>query len=78
MIELKTEILNERLIKHYAEDSQGNKYYIIQVETGIEYDEAVDVIPCRYTYVVTNKKIEEIEEDSQNQAIFFVVSLKNA
>jgi hypothetical protein len=30
------------------------------VETGIEYEEAIDVIPCRYTYVVTNKKIEEI------------------
>lgn len=65
MIELKTEITEDNLIKHYAEDSQGNKYYIQQVETGIEYSEAIDVIPCRYTYVVTDKKIEEIEEDSE-------------
>jgi hypothetical protein len=61
MIKLKTEIKKDNLIKHYAEDSQGNKYYIKQVETGIEYSEAIDVIPCRYTYVVTDKKIEEEE-----------------
>lgn len=63
MIELKTIYLENNLIKHYAEDSQCNKYYIKQVETGIEYEEAIDVIPCRYTYVVTNKKIEEEEMD---------------
>ena len=61
MIELKTIYLENNLIKHYAEDSQGNKYYILQVETGIIYPEAIDVIPCRYTYVVTDKKIEELE-----------------
>jgi hypothetical protein len=57
MIELKIEIINEKLIRHYAEDNQGNKYYIKQVETGIEYAEAVDVIPCKYTYEITEKKI---------------------
>lgn len=62
MIELKTEIINDKLIRHYAEDSQGNRYYIEQIETGVEYEEAVDVIPCRYTYVVTDKKIEEIAD----------------
>ena len=61
MIELKTKTINDNLIKHYAEDSQGNKYYILQIETGIEYEEAIDVIPCRYTYSVTDKKIEEEE-----------------
>jgi hypothetical protein len=63
MIELKTIYLENNLIKHYAEDSLGNRYYIKQVETGIEYEEAIDVIPCKYTYVVTDKKIEEIKED---------------
>jgi hypothetical protein len=62
MVLIKYEILENNLIKHYAEDSLGNRYYIKQVETGIEYEEAIDVIPCRYTYVVTDKKIE----DSQN------------
>ena len=59
MVELKTEIIDEKFIKHYAEDEQGNKYYIKQVETGIEYEEAIDVLPCKYTYIVTDKKIEE-------------------
>ena len=65
MIELKTEIIDDKLIKHWAEDIEGEKYYIIQVETGIEYPEAIDVTPCRYTYVVTDKKIEEFIEEEQ-------------
>lgn len=71
MIELKSQYPfidengNERsnLIKHYAEDENGNKYYIKQVETGFEYAEAVDVYPCRYTYKKTDKKIEELIEE---------------
>lgn len=59
MITLKTEIIDNKFIRHYAEDEQGIKYYIKQVETGIEYSEAVDLIPCRYTYVVTDKKVEQ-------------------
>lgn len=62
MIELKIEVLDNDLIKHYAEDSEGNKYYIKQVETGIEYAEAIDVIPCKYVYIATDKKIEEVED----------------
>ena len=46
------------LIKH---QSDSNKY-IRQVETGIEYASAVDVIPCRYTYEETEKEIPEKEE----------------
>lgn len=59
MITLKNEIINDKFIKHYAEDAQGVRYYIKQVETGAEYDEAVDILPCRYTYVVTDKRVEE-------------------
>lgn len=63
MITLKSEIMG-KFIKHYAEDEQGVKYYIKQVETGVEYDEAIDIIPCRYTYVVTDKLVEdEVEDD---------------
>ena len=61
MIELKTIYLENNLIKHYAEDINGNKYYIRQVETNEIYEEAIDVIPCRYIYVVTDKKIEDSE-----------------
>ena len=61
MITLKTEIINNKFIKHYAEDGQGVKYYIKQVETGVEYSEAVDVLPCRYSYVVTDKVVRNDE-----------------
>ena len=46
------------LIKHKSD----NNKYIRQVETGIEYASAVDVIPCRYTYEETEKDIPEKEE----------------
>lgn len=54
-------------ILHYAEDENGKRYYIIQVETGIEYDEAVDLYPCIYTYVITNKPIEEPKESIEEE-----------
>lgn len=37
--------------------------YILQVETDIEYEEAVDVENAPYTYIETAKPIEEVEED---------------
>ena len=51
---------NERadLIKHYSD--QG--FVMRQIETGIEYGEAVDVYPCRYTYEETDKQIEPADE----------------
>ena len=52
------EKINDRLVKHYSDEG----FYILQKETGIEYSEAVDVIPCRYTYSETKTPIEA-EED---------------
>lgn len=48
------ENINEKLIKHYSDKN----VYIRQVETGIEYSSAVDVVPCRYTYEETDREIE--------------------
>ena len=70
MIELKTEYpyIDEHgnkktnLIKHFAEDEKGNKYYIFQKETGKFYLEAIDVYPCKYTY-------EVLRDDSENEEI---------
>lgn len=45
---------NNDLIKRY---SDANKY-ILQVETGVEYVEAIDITPCQYTYIETDKEIE--------------------
>lgn len=56
---IKTEYLNNKtLIKHYSD--QG--YYILQKETGIQYEEAIDVVPCIYTYIETTNKLETEEE----------------
>lgn len=43
------------LVHTYSD--QGFK--IRQVETGIVYDEADDLFPCRYTYVETDEKVDE-------------------
>ena len=52
------------LVKTYSTENK----YIKQVETGLEYDEAVDIgvyqngyKPLKYTYVETDKTIEEEE-----------------
>lgn len=45
-------------IRHYSNEG----YYIRQIETGEIYEDAVDVVPCRYTYEETNEKIPVIEE----------------
>lgn len=47
------ETVNDR-IRHYSDC--GMK--IRQVETGKLYEDAVDVIPCQYTYIETDEPIE--------------------
>ena len=67
---IKTEFFTKRsdnviLVKTYSTENK----YIKQVETGFEYDEAVDIgekvgenyKPTRYTYEETDKEIE-VEE----------------
>ena len=52
------EQFSENLVRHYSD--KGMK--IKQVETGLVYDEAIDLIPCEYTYEETDERIE-IEEE---------------
>lgn len=53
---IQTELLEDgKLIRH----SSDLNLYIKQIETGRVYDEAVDVMPCRYTYEETGQTIEE-------------------
>lgn len=51
----KTIINNKELLHTYSD----NNKYILQVETNVEYNEAYDVIPCKYTYKETEETIEE-------------------
>lgn len=46
------------LYKTYSD----NNMYIRQIETGIEYSEAIDVEFANYTYEETDTPIEHIEE----------------
>ena len=52
------EILNQQFIKQYSD--RGMK--LRQKETGVLYDEAIDLIPCEYTYEETDEKMEMVEE----------------
>ncbi len=40
-------------------------FYIVQNETGIKYSEAVDVMPCKYTYTETDEPIETTDEATE-------------
>ena len=64
MIKQETIIVNGRtLIKTY---SDSNKY-IVQNETGVKYNEAVDV-PNRYTYTESSEDIpNENEEENKEE-----------
>lgn len=47
--------ISETLVRHYSDEG----FMIRQVETGVEYNEAVDIIPCQYTYEETDVLIEQ-------------------
>ncbi len=53
---IKTEMMqNGTLIRHFSDTGK----MLLQVETGAIYSEAVDVVPCRYTYEETGKAAEQ-------------------
>lgn len=45
----------DNLIKQYSDAN----VMIEQVETGRQYSEAVDVYPCRYSYIETDIPVDE-------------------
>lgn len=51
----KITINNKELLHTYSD----NNKYILQVETNVEYREAYDVIPCKYTYTETEEIVIE-------------------
>lgn len=63
---IQTELLkNGTLIKHWSDAG----VLIRQVETGAEYGEAIDVVPCPYTYEETDKPIDpEPEPEPEPEA----------
>lgn len=58
-----TEYLRDgTLVKHYSDSG----YMIEQVETGARYGEAVDIVPCPFTYVETDER-DEAEDDGMTE-----------
>lgn len=57
-------------IKHYSNQDM----MICQIETDILYEEAVDYVPCRYTYEETDEPIvhpDETIDDSEAMRLLF-------
>lgn len=52
---------SEKLLRTYSD--QG--YRILQNETGIIYEEAIDIIPVQYTYSETEEKIPDPEPEPE-------------
>lgn len=50
--------INSKLIRHYS----NNNKMILQVETGIEYTETIDIYPSKYTYIESYNSIPTKEE----------------
>lgn len=59
---VKSELIeNGNRIHHWSDADMKLR----QVETGNIYDDAVDVMPCRYTYEETDIPIEETEATAE-------------
>ena len=52
---------NDTLIKHKSD----RELMLLQEETGIEYEETIDVVPCRYTYQETDKPIAALADGGE-------------
>lgn len=62
-------------VRHYSDAG----FKIRQVETGIVYDDAVDVVPCRYTYEETDEPIEDnAEEVTAQEALDIILGNENS
>lgn len=44
-------------IRHYSDAG----FKIRQIETGDLYNDAVDVLPCQYTYEETDEPVDDVE-----------------
>ena len=52
------EFINDLLYTH-----SDSNFYIIQNETGQKYEDAWDILPCKYTYSESEELIPKREEE---------------
>ena len=61
---IKTEMMKYNpLIHHFSDEGK----MIRQVETGAIYSEAVDVVPCEFTYEETDQVVEKIKIEEEDK-----------
>ena len=60
---IQSETISNDLIRHYSDTGLR----IEQVETGRVYDDAVDAIPCAYTYRETDEPVVSGDEDAAEE-----------
>ncbi len=62
-----SENLSDGTIRHYSD-----MFYIRQVETGNEYEEAIDVSPCPYIYEETDKPLPNEPQITPEEALSII------
>lgn len=72
MIFLHEKNIAANLVRHWANASEDGAdeeatYYILQTESGIKYADAIDIIPCKYTYEPTSEPIEQETQETTDQ-----------
>lgn len=69
---LMSQFIEPDRVRHWS----SNGCYINQIETDILYEDAVDSIPCKYTYEETDELIPVIEETEEPDIEFIQQWLK--
>lgn len=70
---IQTEMIGERIL-HYSDQNMK----IRQVETGKLYEDAIDVMPCQYTYEETEIPIPVDDEEIDDNEALNIILGRNA
>lgn len=57
---IQAEIIDNMVVRHWSDANMK----IRQIETGTLWNDAVDIIPCPYTYEETDIPIDEVDIDA--------------
>lgn len=70
---IQTEMIGERIL-HYSDQNMK----IRQIETGKLYEDAIDVMPCQYTYEETDIPIPVDDEEIDDNEALNIILGRNA
>lgn len=56
---IRTEIIDNMVVRHWSDANVK----IRQIETGTLWNDAVDILPCAYTYEETDEPLDPVEID---------------